>query len=210
MKKANLVLVLAIILSSTIFVNIAQAILPITVKYHDFGGEEDIDPRDCYARDATVYVYTTDPQPPGYITCAAPTNRYGMITCSDEELPFCQYPRWTYWIKIYTNDGVQRDYLPGNYFYNNSSGTCYGSVTSILWSTSCQAYEHKPCVDYYCCSIDNTTHSSGCNDTCEACNVASHEGTCTFIPSGQDPKGNCSSKNITGIATCNDASDNNP
>ncbi len=40
------------------------------------------------------------------------------------------------------------------------------------------------CVDGYCCT-------SGCAETCFACNVATKIGTCTAVPTGQDPRNQC-------------------
>ncbi len=40
------------------------------------------------------------------------------------------------------------------------------------------------CVDGYCCDVL-------CSGLCEACNVAGHEGTCTPVPAGKDPAGEC-------------------
>ncbi len=40
------------------------------------------------------------------------------------------------------------------------------------------------CVDYVCCS-------SGCGALCMRCDLAGSEGTCSYIPAGQDPDGEC-------------------
>jgi len=40
------------------------------------------------------------------------------------------------------------------------------------------------CVDNVCCN-------SACDTACVACNIADHLGTCTAVPQGQDPRGDC-------------------
>jgi len=40
------------------------------------------------------------------------------------------------------------------------------------------------CTDGVCCN-------STCGQLCSSCNLAGHEGTCTTVPSGQDPKNQC-------------------
>ncbi|HEY0711135.1 MAG TPA: hypothetical protein VGF45_00555, partial [Polyangia bacterium] len=48
------------------------------------------------------------------------------------------------------------------------------------------------CVDRVCCATD-------CTQTCYACNLAGTAGTCTAIPSGQDPGSECAAE---GPSTC--------
>jgi len=53
------------------------------------------------------------------------------------------------------------------------------------------------CVDGVCCN-------GICNATCKACNLAGTVGTCTNIPSGQDPDNECAgAKFCNGNANCN-------
>ena len=47
------------------------------------------------------------------------------------------------------------------------------------------------CVDGVCCN-------SACTGTCEACNVTGHLGTCTPVPSGQDPAAECAGVGCAG------------
>jgi len=51
------------------------------------------------------------------------------------------------------------------------------------------------CVDGYCCNSD-------CKGTCEACNVAGKLGTCSDIPAGTDPDGECKGDKECGGDMC--------
>jgi hypothetical protein len=52
------------------------------------------------------------------------------------------------------------------------------------------------CVDGYCCD-------TVCTDTCYSCQVAGDEGTCSLVPSGQDPDSDCASGSVCdGSGTC--------
>ncbi len=51
------------------------------------------------------------------------------------------------------------------------------------------------CMDGVCCD-------GACGDTCEACNVAGSIGTCTPIPTGQDPGNECGADVCGGASNC--------
>ncbi len=57
--------------------------------------------------------------------------------------------------------------------------------------TTGQCQAGLQCVDGVCCT-------SSCTAGCMACNVPGSEGTCSFIPSGQDPAGECGGVNCNG------------
>ena len=64
---------------------------------------------------------------------------------------------------------------------NGAGGCAAANGTSCTFGGQCQSGN---CVDAVCC---NTT----CAGQCQACNLAGSIGTCAFIPSGQDPAGEC-------------------
>ncbi|MBX7173068.1 MAG: PqqD family protein [Pyrinomonadaceae bacterium] len=53
------------------------------------------------------------------------------------------------------------------------------------------------CVDGVCCN-------SSCTGLCQSCNLAGRVGTCSFVPNGQDPDGECGGAAITcnGTGAC--------
>ena len=52
------------------------------------------------------------------------------------------------------------------------------------------------CIDGLCCD-------TACGGTCEACNLSGLEGTCSLVPFGQDPNGDCSaSESCDGNGIC--------
>jgi len=75
--------------------------------------------------------------------------------------------------------------------------TCTGSAIFPLQESCPSGY----CVDGYCCN-------SACSGTCDACNLAGSEGTCSNIPDGQDPDNECDPFGLQGIATCDWIPDN--
>ncbi len=76
-----------------------------------------------------------------------------------------------------------------------SGGTCYScksnSQTCSAGSECCSGY----CVDGVCCN-------SSCIGTCVSCNLAGGVGTCSYVPSGQDPSEECYGTGTCG-GTCN-------
>jgi len=82
--------------------------------------------------------------------------------------------------------------IKGYYFDSNYNGawTSPSKITVTVLKDNgetcstggecCSGY----CIDGYCCN-------SACTDTCKACNVAGHEGTCYNVPAGQDPHDDC-------------------
>jgi len=66
------------------------------------------------------------------------------------------------------------------------AGNCVSANTvngaSCTLSTQCLSGN---CVDGYCCD-------TSCAGTCQACNLASHLGTCTNVPVNTDPNNDCS------------------
>jgi hypothetical protein len=125
----------------------------------------------CPVEGATVRVYKSESLIDE--VCTGNTNKNGQITCKPpEEVPICPH---TYTFKVEIN-GEEKDIGPVDV-----DGTCTGSKTSNL-ADYCPSGH---CVDGYCCN-------SACSGTCEACNLTSHEGTCTYIPNGQDPNNECS------------------
>jgi hypothetical protein len=160
--KKSNLVFISMIILFSLNVVLVKADLVISVKY--IGG--------CPVEGATVRVYTSCCDPVNEV-CVGNTNKRGQITCKPpEEVPICPH---TYTFKVEIN-GEEKDIG-----YVDVNGACTGSKTSIL-AESCPSGH---CVDGYCCN-------SACGGTCEACNLTSHEGTCTYIPNGQDPNNECS------------------
>ncbi|MEQ8457708.1 MAG: putative metal-binding motif-containing protein [Sandaracinaceae bacterium] len=67
----------------------------------------------------------------------------------------------------------------------NAMGQCEArGMLGDACTATAQCESGLSCVDGVCCS-------SACTGTCMACNVPSSLGTCTFVPSGTDPAGEC-------------------
>lgn len=125
MKKAKLILILAIIFS-LINISLAQADIIITVKYSD----------GCYVHGALVEVYHEGLL---QIKCLGYTNKYGSFTCTSEELyPDCPYN--DYRIKVWKPDDSWKDM-----FYATVDSNCNGNPnkTSTLTEDTCLSMEGK-------------------------------------------------------------------
>ncbi|MBK8252714.1 MAG: hypothetical protein IPK82_08605 [Polyangiaceae bacterium] len=78
--------------------------------------------------------------------------------------------------------------------------SCNGAAACTLFTngTACTINgecSSGACVDGVCCN--NT-----CNGTCQACNITGSVGTCTNVPSNQDPANECAGGECNGAAAC--------
>jgi len=85
----------------------------------------------------------------------------------------------TYYYRAYASNPADTVYGEE---YSFVAGSEQGDECSI--NDDCRT---KLCVDGYCCD-------KPCLGTCEACDLAGSEGTCTNVPNGQDPHNDCGEK----------------
>jgi hypothetical protein len=80
------------------------------------------------------------------------------------------------------------------------SAYCSGAacVPKLLNGAPCIANDtcaSSFCVDNYCCN-------AGCGGSCQACNLPGAQGSCSAIPAGQDPEGECAPLTCDGAGGC--------
>lgn len=81
---------------------------------------------------------------------------------------------------------------------NECSGatTCNGMGMCSLFANGSPCSSSGECMSGFC--VDGVCCNTGCNGLCQTCSVAGSVGTCSNIPSGQDPANECA-----GTQTCN-------
>ena len=85
---------------------------------------------------------------------------------------------------------------PGN---ECASGACNGAGACELDNgQSCTT--NGQCLSNFC--VDNRCCNTTCSGTCESCNQAGLQGTCTFIPDGTDPGNDCANGACNGAGAC--------
>jgi len=90
-------------------------------------------------------------------------------------------------VKVITCDGVWDTYIEE-----------VPSTTTTTLPTGQSCTTSEDCATGYC--VDNVCCNTPCSGLCEACNLTGSEGTCTYIPYGEDPDNECA-----GCLTCNGA-----
>ena len=83
--------------------------------------------------------------------------------------------------------------------------SCIAKSTNGIGCTSDRHCLSGHCIDGYCCD-------DACVGACRACDLPGTVGTCTFVPSGQDPDnecapGSCTTGSCAGDGTCGRAPD---
>ena len=74
---------------------------------------------------------------------------------------------------------------------SHCDGTCQADLAD---GQSCD--ENSDCISSIC--TDGVCCATSCGGTCQSCNIAGFEGTCTNIPSGQDPDSECGGLSCNG------------
>jgi hypothetical protein len=124
---------------------------------------------------------------------------------SQVSTPFVPIAAGEHWVEFEWNRATAPEAADGSFLLwldGNLAGALAGlangagGVDSCAWARSACGTERPAscsstqcgtgsCVDGVCCTTGT------CSATCQACDVALSEGSCTAIPSGQDPDGEC-------------------
>lgn len=76
--------------------------------------------------------------------------------------------------------------------------TCVGPAMGCTADAQCSTGH---CADTVCCA-------TACSGVCQACNINGQLGTCTAVPDGTDPRGDCGAGKVcNGSGACRDAND---
>ena len=99
-------------------------------------------------------------------------------------------------VKVVLCNGVQlvREYRFGEAKAPTTTTTTTLTTTSSTTTTTFLGQgepcsDNSECASNYC--VDGVCCDTACDGICEACNLSGWEGTCTYIPAGQDPDDEC-------------------
>jgi len=141
--------------------------------------------------------------------------RFKENYCDPEQVDIDVYNDDNQWVDIYQGSFSCTDWEEKSFSADTITRVRFRFYTDNDWGSG----PHLGEVDFYECGANGTTCSTGseccsghcvdgyccntaCTETCKACNITGHLGTCTNIPDGQDPDNECSATEC-GTGNCN-------